>query len=143
MNNFSIIKCTFNSCTVKSQLIDATNIILHSMKDTQCLMNNYNNIMGNLQYLGGCFRSVNVNIRHYSNVTIAFCYSDFTTVGIKIIDSESNADTLKTVTYIKKKIFCKFYIHLILLNFILNFIINLKFIFLNFVLDRDHRLQFS
>ena len=72
---------------VKSHLIDIKDIFFQSISNTQCLMNNFNKI--NKEYLGGCFRSFNVNKRIYSNVTISFCYSDFTTIGIKIIDSEA------------------------------------------------------
>lgn len=85
MNNFIMIDSIFSSNMVKSHLIDIKDIDFHSMSNTQCLMNNYK--ITHSEYLGGCFRSYNVKQRIYSNVTISFCYSDFTTIGIKIIDS--------------------------------------------------------
>ena len=86
--NLTVNNSIFTANLVKSQLIDATNLFYHLISNTQCLMNNQN-IFEDYQYLGGCFRSANVNERLYYNVTISYCYSDFTTVGIKIIDSES------------------------------------------------------
>ena len=86
-SNFIINDSIFSSNTVKSNLIDIRNIRYQSFTNTQCLLNNFNNI--NKEYLGGCFRSHNVNERIYSNVTISFCYSDFTTIGIKIVDEEN------------------------------------------------------
>ena len=86
----------FSENIVKSQLINALNFKSHSLINVQCLHTNY--LQTNLIYLGGCFRSVNIIERNFSNVTISYCYSDITTVGIKIIDDGSN-DISQTLVF--------------------------------------------
>ena len=100
MSNLTITDSIFSSNLVKSQLIDATELLYQSITNTQCLMNNYNNIQ--YEYLGGCFRSSNVNERIFYNVTISFCFSDFTTIGIKIIDSQLATNNESNVFFSEK-----------------------------------------
>jgi hypothetical protein len=84
-------------------------------------MNNQN-ILEDYQYFGGCFRSANVNERLYYNVTISYCYSDFTTVGIKIIDSESiifDQPKVKKMEKTKEYLNCRLISLVVILSIIL------------------------
>ena len=72
---------------MKNQLIDIIYVNSLIINNTICSKNNLK--YENYKYLGGCFRSENVVERIYLNVSISKVYSDYTTVGIKIIDSNT------------------------------------------------------
>ena len=113
--NLLIENCLFSENIVKVQLINALTLLNHTIQNTICHLTN-SLVMANYQYLGGCFRSSNVIQRLYSNVTISNCYSDFTTVGIKIIDLLENSAKNET----KVKDFINIFIYLFEKNELIN-----------------------
>lgn len=87
--------CLFLKNIVKEQILTTKNVIIEKIINTSCMMNNQEN--SDYIYLGGCFKSYNVKYRTYSNITIDSGYSDYTTIGLKIIDEEIFIESDNTV----------------------------------------------
>lgn len=87
--------CLFLKNIVKEQILTAKNVMIEKIINTSCLMNNQE--ISDYIYLGGCFKSYNAKYRTYSNITIYSGYSDYTTIGLKIIDEEMFIESVNTV----------------------------------------------
>ena len=87
-----INNCLFSNNLIKTQIIDVFSVLNQTINNSICHMNN---LGFPYQYLGGFFRSSNVLIRVYNNVTVTYCYSDFTTIGLKIIDNAIYIENMK------------------------------------------------
>lgn len=99
-----IYNCKFSKNIVKEQIISSENLINEIINDTICEMTNF--ITNQLNFLGGCFRSLNTQSRVYSNVSIESGFSDYTTIGIKIIDEENIFSNEISVNILYKNLIC-------------------------------------
>lgn len=75
---------------MKESLLYVLNAHFLQIQSTTCLKNNFEAIDFDKKYYGGCFKSVNINEIIIENVSILQCYSDYTTIGFKSIDTLEN-----------------------------------------------------
>lgn len=99
--------CSFFENIVKNQIIYASNLFSHEINDTKCVATNMNAPKNN-ELLGGCFKGLNIVNRIYHNLTISMCFSNFTTIGIKVIDEASKTSNTMIISCIFKNNYVNF-----------------------------------
>ena len=100
ISQITIVNCTFSKNIVREQIVSSEFLMKENINDTVCEMTNV--ITNQLSYLGGCFRSFNTQSRTYSNVSIESGFSDYTTIGIKIIDEDDFLANEVSVIFVYK-----------------------------------------